>query len=248
MKMRMRTPGNKLKIRKFIIQLVAINMMNQLLGRQLSAQVLFHYMTMFQDKFSVNCNNPITLCGNSSFTASSPLSKMGIAISVPSQIVAITHSPFFGWLLAIQTNLLRKRKRMVAFTGTKLTSSSFDPRRFDMELFPAVLAIFYHGSPPEKQYMTDTSHVSRGKRENRMNSGKPVTDNAVGNPEPSPWYTKGRCRDHRRGLAPLITGLSVRPERDEMIRTHGNMGLNVHEGYPACAFLGKGTVYRHCLG
>ena len=39
-----------------------------------------------------------------------------------------------------------------------------------------------------------------------------------GNPEPSHRYTDGRCRDYRRGLVPLMTGKSARPEREEIVR------------------------------
>lgn len=60
--------------------------------------------------------------------------------------------------------------------------------------------------------------------ENRVNSGNPATGDAVGNPEPSRRYTGGRCRDYRRGGAPLITGTSARPEREEIVRADGNIG------------------------
>jgi hypothetical protein len=39
------------------------------------------------------------------------------------------------------------------------------------------------------------------------------------NPEPSREYTSGRCRDYWRGIAPLITSLSARPEREEIVHS-----------------------------
>lgn len=53
---------------------------------------------------------------------------------------------------------------------------------------------------------------------NRVNSGNPLTGNAEGNPEPSQGYILGRCRDYWRGLVLLITSLSARLVRDDIVR------------------------------
>lgn len=68
-------------------------------------------------------------------------------------------------------------------------------------------------------YIIDTYFCQEGILNNRMNSGKPVTGYAVGNPEPSRGYTLGRCRDYWRGLVPLITSQSVRHESDEIVQS-----------------------------
>jgi len=44
---------------------------------------------------------------------------------------------------------------------------------------------------------------------NWVNSGNAKTSNGKANPEPSREYILGRCRDYRRGLALLITGISA---------------------------------------
>lgn len=64
---------------------------------------------------------------------------------------------------------------------------------------------------------------------NGVNSGNPTGCDwaTYGNPEPSLGYTPGRCRDYRRGLAPLITGKSAPPEREEIVRASGKPGDNL---------------------
>lgn len=83
-----------------------------------------------------------------------------------------------------------------------------------LRFFLAIKALFH-----KKQYMIDTTICQEGILNNRMNSGKPVTGYAVGNPEPSRGCTLGRCRDYWRGLVLLITSLSVRHESDEIVQS-----------------------------
>lgn len=90
----------------------------------------------------------------------------------------------------------------------------FNTHSFFLRLRLAIKALFHN-----QKYMIETPFCQEGILNNRMNSGKPETDNAVGNPEPSQEYTLGRCRDYRKGLVPLITGLSVRHESDEIVRS-----------------------------
>jgi hypothetical protein len=47
-----------------------------------------------------------------------------------------------------------------------------------------------------------------------------------GNPEPSRRYTAGRCRDYRRGIAPLMTGKSAHGETQEIVRHSPERGSN----------------------
>lgn len=196
--MRMNFTGYKNQIRKNIIEFVTVNMMDKFMRGQLSAQVLFHYVAVLKNEFTTNGDNSITLSRDSSFSRPPSLSKMWVAVTIPSQIMAVAHTTFFSWSFAIK-------------------------------------ALFH----------TDTNPMSRGLKENRMNSGKPVTDNAVGNPEPSPRYTLGRCRDYWRGLAPLITSKSVRPERDEIVRPRRNTGYDVYEGHPDNPLVREELLHGH---
>jgi hypothetical protein len=53
--------------------------------------------------------------------------------------------------------------------------------------------------------------------EKRVNSVEPLTDNAEGNTEPSPRYISGRCNDYWRGKVLLMTSLSARSERNDIV-------------------------------
>jgi len=220
MTMRMNTTVNKFKVIDRVIKFVSVNMMDKFFGREFSTKFNFHNSSMFQNNLVAFSSSSISLSSDCAFPMCSFFSKMGISISIPSEIVTLAHSTFIGISLTIKAFFRRESKRSFAFLRTKLGSFN-NPGWFNKKLVSTFFTDYlYHG----KQYIMDTILMSRGNKENRVNCWKILTDNAEGNQQPSPVNGKKVAGKVQRLMGEESTNnpnTSARPERDDIVWTYG---------------------------
>ena len=195
----MRRTGNQNEIIRGIVKFIPVRMMDNLGMEQRPSQFQGHDMPMLKDQFTVNRDGSISLSGNAALPISPFLADIGIAITNKPQIMAITKTmPLDRGIsadsAAIGVSVFHKFASLVFNHSVHVSSFSSNIQRIEME-------------------------VKRNGGANGVNSGKPKSAQGYGNPEPSREYTPGRCRDYRRGKAPLITGKSAPLVRDDIVRT-----------------------------
>jgi len=108
------------------------------------------------------------------------------------------------WLIRVVEVIRVQFHRLVTSLARMLSRILFHPREGSLRSDP--------GSTTHAVHSSIRGLVSKA-GEFRESYG-----DSYGNPEPSPQYTEGRCRDYRRGRAPLITGKSARRESEEIVR------------------------------
>lgn len=209
MTLNMGSPGMESKIFDGIIKFVPVKVMDNFKSVQCPFQVRFENISMFKFKKSVNLDVPIPVLSQKSqtFTVGEFLAKKRIAVSPESLIVFATKTE-------------TENGRIATLNSAEVGGNMLDEFSCFVSLHPV------HDLPSflfsVTQIKTDSK---RDNGANRVNSGEAQTDGAVGNPEPSQGYTPGRCNDYWRGKAPLITSLSARLERDEIVYSPWKHGV-----------------------
>ena len=159
--------------------------------------MLLHEIPMFINSPTVDGQYSITF-PETTFVISIALSKIGTAMTVETIPVFCTKPSPVNW--GFMTNCAS------AGNGTRDKS----PRNL-VSLSRHIIPSFTSTIP---QYCGEVKKDDGAKR---MNSVELLIGYAKDNAEPSLEYTQGRCNDYWRGLAPLITSLSVRPVRDDIV-------------------------------
>jgi hypothetical protein len=210
MALNMGSPGMDSKIFDGIVKFVPIQMMDNFTGLQNPSQVHFESMPMFKFKRAINFDIPIPVLSQESqtFAVGEFLAKDRIAVSPESLI-----------MLAAKTET--KNGRIATLNDTKVGGSMLN----EFSCFVSLHSV--HNVP---SFLTSITQIKtdskRDNGANRVNSGEALTGAAEGNPEPSQEYTLGRCNDYWRGKAPLITSMSARLERDEIVYSPWKHGVS----------------------
>lgn len=189
------------QIGRVVIKFDPVFMMNNFARLESSAKHLFSHVAMLKDALPVYDENAIPVIPDETLSLSicGFFEKERISVSLPSKPMLIakpvTHD---------------------------LAPASFDCAEIGDRVgneFPGfVFKNSVHASSSLTISLQQTvTVVKRNEDIKRVNSGEPRPGNAEGNPERSREYTLGTCNDYRRGKAPLITGMSARPEREEIV-------------------------------
>jgi hypothetical protein len=207
------------KVFETVVKSITVPVMDNLLLAELPSYPLFHNVAMFVDALTFNSNLSVAISNYRPLAMGIDLSEQWITETPESLVMDIAKS--FGFVLSMAPvngtfesgftfehsvntgNCSRFSKPLVMFRAETNGDCGFATtidRACD----------FFQDVPPCQCVFTlyhETAHnVKRASSKHRVNSGKPLTDNAEGNPEPSQKYTSGRCRDYRRGKVPLMTG------------------------------------------
>lgn len=190
--------GKNSEIFRGIVKFVPVQMMDNFASQKGSSESMSHNMAMLKDTSTVQGNNPISLSGNSSFPVSRFSTEIGITIADESLVMATAKS----------------------FANNRRFATNRADIRLGMFLEFASFGVF-NNAVHLPSFLTNIPQIKtvikKDAGKNGVNSGEALTDGAEGNPEPSRGYTYGRCNDYRRGKAPLITGMSAPPERDDIV-------------------------------
>jgi hypothetical protein len=199
MNFRMIRTRNNFKVANYIIAFVAIFMVNNLTIKQLPAKMSFHDKPMFKNTFSINIKQQITVADSSRSSSSFILEEWVAMFPKPhvmfkAKSISMNFCRTFLDITNIGNGVSCKSARCLVFNHSVhyVPSLTYSIQQLQME-------------------------VNRDNRVKRMNSVKLLTGHAEDNTEPSCGYIHGRCNDYWRGLIPLITRNSVRPERDEIV-------------------------------
>jgi hypothetical protein len=193
---------NKQKVLKRVVELVSVYVVDNLVRAKSSAEMFFHNVTMLKSRAAFGLYDFVTMIPDVAvpFSVSSLFSEKRIAISLkPKPVLVAEAVP--SYRLATPFNFAKIRGIMFLET--------------------AAHRVFNHSvhclSSITTSLLQTLMVVNRNDGSQRVNSGEAPTGNAVGNPEPSRRYTAGRCNDYRSGLVHLMTGMSARPEREEIV-------------------------------
>ncbi len=183
------------QIGKGVVGLVPVFMVNDLVSGQGPSEINLHNVSMFKHLFSVDCNEPVSRGMSAALTVGGLLAKQGVAVTLESLVVGRTVAPAADPVFTV-------------LDGTQIGRRVFyeTPRR----------GVFPHSGQGSSSSVDSITRIGTAVIK-RMNSGKPRPGQAEGNPERSWRYISRTCNDYRRGSALLITGMSVRPEREEIV-------------------------------
>ncbi len=207
MDFRMAISRHKAQIGNSIICLVAVNVVNNLIVCQRSAKMLFHDVSMLRNTLPVHCYKLIA-SAEPAFSIGTLLYEVRVAIARKAKVVlvAVTTAPYrliaFPQLADIGLAVLDKTARFRVLNNSLHILSS----------------LICHSLQQTRTV------VKKNDGANRVNCQETLTDNAEGNLQPSSGYTLRRFTDYWRGRVPLITSLSARLERDEIVGACGNAG------------------------
>ena len=200
-----------------IIETVSVDMMDHLILLETPPQVLFHDKSVFGNAATIDGDLPISITVDRSIPMGIDLSEQGISEFLKPEIVEITKAIGF-----ISSSTSRNSANKIGFalcqshsdvgisifSGTlKMLTTHIPTSGWKRTVGNGADFSGFHDIPPKCELYAEIAQNVKGIcDENRVNSGKPLTGYAEGNPEPSRECTLGRCRDYRRGLVPLITG------------------------------------------
>jgi len=207
------------KIFDGIVKAVSVDMMDNFGSSQFAAEALLHYKPVLVDAATIGKSNfSIPIGINGSLPVQVSFNNVGISETLKPLIVDIAKPLGLVGLVAARNSASKSSFSLslpMPYIGISELSSS-------LEMFgthsptPGIIGTtlnrtFFNGHllPPclsVSLFHKITQNNKRCNGKHRVNSGKPLTGNAEGNPEPSQKYTSGRCRDYRRGKALLITG------------------------------------------
>ncbi len=178
-----------------VICLVPVSMVNDLVGGQRPIEMNLHNVSMFKHLPSVDCNKPVSSGMSAALAVSGLLAKQGVAITPESLVVGGAITPAANPVFTV-------------LDGTQIGRRVFHET-------PGY-SVFPHSRQGSSSSVDSITRIGTAVIK-RMNSGKPRPGQAEGNPERSWRYISRPCNDYRRGSALLITGMSVRPEREEIV-------------------------------
>jgi hypothetical protein len=199
---RMMETHNEFKIVNGIIEFVAVAMMDEFIVGERTTQEIFHDKSMLIDSFTISPQDLIPrFCKIiSDFTISPFFAKVNVSISLEAEQMHIAKS---------MSSYSKRTPINLANIGLNMFGEFSGYRVFNHPMH-------YLSSLITKMPQMQTV-VKRNIRANWVKSVNPKSSKGYGNTEPSRGYIPGRCNDYRRGLVPLITGMSARPERDEIV-------------------------------
>ena len=218
MKTTMITVRQKRKIANLIVGLIAINVMYVLSCGKLSSQASLHHYAMLKNDLTVNCDLPVSITSNPTLSIGVLEPLEGVAVSDQSLIVDTAIPATTG----------------ASFASLDLAEIGFEV--LDETSSILILDHAVHNLSPSPKVSLISMGCKRNGGKHRVNCWKPLrADNAttqpetanvkarkivgLGNQQPSLGYILGRFNDYRRGLVPLITGFSARPEREDIVYT-----------------------------
>lgn len=204
--------GTDRKIGNGIVGLVTINMVDDFMPSQFSAEVSFHNVAMFVLSDTVNKDYSVSLRSDSSFAVSPFLSKMGITIPNEAKVMSIAK--------AVTCN----------FSGA--TKDFADIGLFMLNEFASFVSYHPHSLPSLQTNIQQMMTVSkRAGDENGVNSGKSKSGYGYDNPEPSRVNgMKVTRKVQRLGVEEPTnkTPTSAPPERDDIVQTLGKPWDNLY--------------------
>jgi hypothetical protein len=195
------------KVGNIVIQLVAILVVNNLVFAEPSAEMQFHNVPVLVNPAAINLDFTVSVADEKfSFTISEFFSGKGITVTHKALMVHTAQAATADTAVAA---IYCADIGLVVF----YESSGHIVFNHSAHWLPSIDTCNVYGNSIQLIVMG----VNRDDGANRVNSGELPPGGAEDNPEPSQKYTSGRCNDYRRGLVPLITGLSARLERDDIV-------------------------------
>lgn len=225
------------QISNAVVTSISIDVMDNFGLEKLSSYAPFNNTAMFKDASAVNSDFEIAIWNDSPCSARPDFGEQWVSMFIESLIMDIAKPMGF-----ICLNATRDCAKEISFSfchsfpdvWIPILSSSLEMHGTEIPASGWAIAsmngaIVGYDIPPETDglYHENASPVKRNHHDNWVNSGEPLAGHAEGNPERSRGYTPETCRDYRRGIVPLITGLSAQPEREEIVRSAWKHAANI---------------------